>query len=157
VERPQKIAPAPLVRRACAILVDLALVYVFCLAPYWLGVDDERALVGVLVAFVYFMTRDSLLGGRSFGKKATRLRVLNSNTLVPVGLRESLRRNGIFVGCCFLALALEIAAPVFSLPFGLVTRIGVVGAAAFCFRYVEKEKHRTKMDVFGGTVVVMLT
>jgi len=155
----QLVAPSPLGRRVFAIFVDLAVTALLVLLPTKFGPDNSGNPVGILLGLIYFLSRDSFSGGRSVGKRVANLRVLNFTTLAPAGIKESSRRNGLFILCCIFVLVLETFLNLWVarvMPLGIVARIGFVVVTWFCFHYVEKDKRRTKMDVFGNTVVIVV-
>jgi len=61
-------------------------------------------MLGYVVVLGYVLLRDTLAGGRSFGKKIQQIRVVNTYG-APIALLDSVKRNAIF-GVGFLALIL---------------------------------------------------
>jgi hypothetical protein len=157
-EQPRVIAPAPFMRRIAAITVDIAVCIVLASALPGIVSNERATLVGLALAVIYFVVRDSFWGGRSLGKRVAKLRVLNVTTLLPGGIRESFRRNGLFVFYCVLALVLNTMISILFAPYPLDpgVLVGFGAATFFAYRYVESAKRRTKMDMFGETVVVVV-
>src|SRR5687767_6579883 len=139
-EQPRVIAPAPITRRIGAITVDIAACVVLASALPGIVSNERATLVGLLLALVYFVVRDSFWGGRSLGKRITKLRVLNVSTLSPGGIRESVRRNGLFVFYCLLALVFNTMVSILFTPYPLNSGmlVGFGGATFLAYRYVER-------------------
>jgi uncharacterized RDD family membrane protein YckC len=66
----------------------------------------EHARIGELLSLALILCSDALFGtGRSLGKRAFGLRVVNLTTRRPAGITECLRRNAIFAIALLPALA----------------------------------------------------
>jgi len=88
---PPSYPPADVRRRALARGLDLCI----GLAPLLLMQDHARA--GELLSFALILCADALFGtGRSLGKRAAGLRVVQLATRRPAGIAACLRRNAIF-------------------------------------------------------------
>jgi uncharacterized RDD family membrane protein YckC len=92
--------PADVRRRALARLIDL------CVALAPLLIFREHARAGALLSFALLLCADALFGtGRSLGKRAAGLRVVQLATRRPAGITACLRRNAIFAVSLLPALA----------------------------------------------------
>ncbi|HKC61300.1 MAG TPA: RDD family protein [Myxococcales bacterium] len=88
---PPSYPPADVRRRALARAVDLCV----ALAPLLLMREHARA--GELLSLALLLCADALFGtGRSLGKRAAGLRVVQLATRRPAGIAACLRRNAIF-------------------------------------------------------------
>jgi len=88
---PWSYPPADLRRRAVARALDLAV----ALAPLLLMREHARA--GALLSLALLLCADALFGtGRSLGKRAAGLRVVQLATRRPAGIAACLRRNSVF-------------------------------------------------------------
>jgi uncharacterized RDD family membrane protein YckC len=96
---PSSYPPADLRRRAVARALDL----VVALAPLLLMRDHARA--GQLLSLALILCADALFGtGRSIGKRAAGLRVVQLATRRPAGIAACLRRNAVFAVALLPAL-----------------------------------------------------
>ena len=97
---PPSYPPADVRRRALARLIDL------CVALAPLLIVREHARAGALLSFALLLCADALFGtGRSLGKRAAGLRVVQLATRRPAGIGACLRRNAIFAVALLPALA----------------------------------------------------
>ena len=88
---PPSYPPADVRRRALARALDLCV----ALAPLLLMREHARA--GALLSLALLLCADALFGtGRSLGKRAAGLRVVQLATRRPAGIAACLRRNAIF-------------------------------------------------------------
>ena len=88
---PPSYPPADLRRRAVARALDLCV----ALAPLLLMREHARA--GALLSLALILCADALFGtGRSLGKRAAGLRVVQLATRRPAGIAACLRRNAVF-------------------------------------------------------------
>ncbi len=85
-------AKAPPFRRTAAAVIDLAIVG----APALYGFKHTGDYLFALFMVAYFLLRDWLFGGRSFGKWLTGLLVVHHLTFRPCTLRQSVIRNSLY-------------------------------------------------------------
>ncbi|TMB07747.1 MAG: RDD family protein [Deltaproteobacteria bacterium] len=103
---PPSYPPADLRRRAVARALDLCV----GLAPLLLMREHARA--GELLSLALILCADALFGtGRSLGKRAAGLRVVQLATRRPAGIAACLRRNAVFA-VAVLPAVLGVAHPV---------------------------------------------
>lgn len=103
---PPSYPPADLRRRAVARALDLCV----GLAPLLLTREHSRA--GALLSLALVLCADALFGtGRSLGKRAAGLRVVQLETRRPAGIAACLRRNSVFA-VALLPAVLGVAHPV---------------------------------------------
>ena len=96
---PSSYPPADVRRRAVARAVDLTV----ALAPILLMREHARA--GELLSLALILCADALFGtGRSLGKRAAGLRVVQLATRRPAGIAACLRRNAVFAVALLPAL-----------------------------------------------------
>jgi len=96
---PSSYPPADVRRRAVARALDLAV----ALAPLLLMREHARA--GELLSLALILCADALFGtGRSLGKRAAGLRVVQLATRRPAGIAACLRRNAVFAVALLPAL-----------------------------------------------------
>jgi uncharacterized RDD family membrane protein YckC len=96
---PSSYPPADVRRRAVARALDLAV----ALAPLLLMREHARA--GALLSLALILCADALFGtGRSLGKRAAGLRVVQLATRRPAGIAACLRRNAVFAVALLPAL-----------------------------------------------------
>jgi len=96
---PPSYPPADLRRRAVARALDL------CVALAPLLLMREHALAGELLSLALLLCADALFGtGRSLGKRAAGLRVVQLATRRPAGITACLRRNSVFAVALLPAL-----------------------------------------------------
>jgi hypothetical protein len=152
IEPQRSIAPAPLSRRIVGFVIDCMICVALPKTLMRLSTSDDGAITGLVLAVIYFIVRDALFGGRSVGKIFVGLRVLNNKTLASGGILESFRRNGMFV--LLVMMAEVLAGAIGGIHWAYAPFIVIALCAAFSFRYIDKQLHRTKMDMIGGSVVV---
>ncbi|MEM6883494.1 MAG: RDD family protein [Verrucomicrobiota bacterium] len=85
-------AQAPIFRRCIAALFDLVIVAI----PIFGGLASIENFLTFISVIVYFLFRDWLFGGRSFGKLVMGLVVVHNETLAPCTLKQSIIRNSLY-------------------------------------------------------------
>ncbi|HEX9604846.1 MAG TPA: RDD family protein [Myxococcales bacterium] len=111
---PSSYPPADVRRRAVARALDLAV----ALAPILLMREHARA--GELLSLALILCADALFGtGRSLGKRAAGLRVVQLATRRPAGIAACLRRNAVF--------AVALLPALFGAPHPVAVTLAVLG------------------------------
>ena len=144
---PPSYPPADVRRRAAARAIDLCV----GLAPLLLVREHGRA--GALLSFALLLCADALFGtGRSLGKRAAGLRVVQLATRRPAGISSCLRRNAIFA-IALLPAVLGASHPVAVTLALLAVLLAVETAVAFQ-RLTRDLGARRLGDLYAGTQVI---
>ena len=102
--------------------------------------------IGVFAGFLYVVTADGFMGGRSLGKRITGIRVVHESRGGAAGFRESILRN------LPAALVLFFAAiPIFWI---LFFTLGLIVLALETFMMVRDRRGQRVGDILARTVVV---
>ena len=144
---PPSYPPADVRRRALARMIDLCV----ALAPLVLARDHARA--AGLLSLALLLCADALFGnGRSLGKRAAGLRVVQLATRRPAGIAACLRRNAIF--------AVSLLPALFGAAHPVAVTLAVLGVllaveTGVAFQPLTRDLGARRIgDLFAGTQVI---
>jgi len=144
------------IRRIFALVLDffffnwlvIGIKSAFCLA-FPPAIDFFTAVSTDLFVISFMLCRDAMFGGRGVAKQLLHLHTVDEDTHEPLGLRQSLIRNSVLFGTCFLYQIAAVAVPETEL-FRRSVVINCIGFGSSCFVAVAFTVETILMSIPGG-------